>query len=133
MNKQMDGPTCPLVYTDYILCHSSHSITIFAAYPIINQQEHPVTYHLLKCMQAFIDLDIYTALEVHTEETLAAGHAALKTFSEMMMPQPTQKNWNFPKIHTNSHVFDNITPKGATKNYNTKPNESMHRPLKTIY
>ncbi|KIJ07739.1 hypothetical protein PAXINDRAFT_25069, partial [Paxillus involutus ATCC 200175] len=43
------------------------------------------------------------------------------------------KNWNFPKMHTNSHVFDDIVSKGVTRNYNTKPNEGMHRPLKNIY
>ncbi|KAG6377902.1 hypothetical protein JVT61DRAFT_14691 [Boletus reticuloceps] len=112
------------------------------------------------------------AFEVHTEDTLAAGHSALKTFSELMreyiaMTQMTLddsdaesdnanvdmdadadvdadieanakqislgKNWNFPKMHLNSHVFDDIILKGATRNFNTKPNESMHRPLKQHY
>ena len=43
------------------------------------------------------------------------------------------KSWNFPKMHTHQHAFDDIEAKGATRNYNTKPNESLHGPLKTSY
>lgn len=43
------------------------------------------------------------------------------------------KNWNFPKIHMMAHLFDDIEAKGVTRNYNTKPNEKMHGPLKDIY
>ena len=31
------------------------------------------------------------------------------------------------------HLFDDIEAKGITLNYNTKPNEKMHGPLKTAY
>ncbi|KIK78410.1 hypothetical protein PAXRUDRAFT_164104, partial [Paxillus rubicundulus Ve08.2h10] len=124
---------CKVCFVIFTMSNHQLQLLLFAAHLIINQQEHPITYHLLKCMRAFVDINIYTALEVHTEETLAAGCAALKNFSEMMMPQPTRKNWNFLKIHTNSHVFNDITLKGTTRNYNMKPNKSMHRPLKTIY
>ncbi|KIJ58540.1 hypothetical protein HYDPIDRAFT_184182 [Hydnomerulius pinastri MD-312] len=112
-------------YTDGSKHEDISKLLLFAAHPIFNQREHPVGYQLLKCIRAFVDLDSYTALEVHTEETLAAGRAALKAFAELMT------NWNFPKMHTNSHVFDDIVLKGVTRNYNTKPNESMHRPLKS--
>jgi hypothetical protein len=43
------------------------------------------------------------------------------------------KNWNFPKLHMTTHIFDDIEAKGATRNYNTKPNEQMHGPLKDWY
>jgi len=32
-----------------------------------------------------------------------------------------------------THLFDDIEAKGATRNYNTKPNEQMHGPLKDSY
>ncbi|KAH0834916.1 hypothetical protein J3R83DRAFT_10591 [Lanmaoa asiatica] len=156
-------------------------LLLFATHPLIDEQRHPIAYQLLKSIQAFIDLDGYTALQVHTEETIATGRDTLRVFSEQMMkyirmtsaadldssesesatssnnmsaspdkndsadlsdvdggssnaePQPTGKNWNFPKMHTNSHAFDDIMLKGVMRNYNTKPNESMHRPLKNIY
>ena len=40
------------------------------------------------------------------------------------------KNWNFPKMHSQLHLFDDIVAKGATRNYNTKTNESRHRQIK---
>ena len=43
------------------------------------------------------------------------------------------KSWDFPKIHSQQHLFDDIVAKGATRNFNTKPNESLNRPLKKKY
>ena len=31
------------------------------------------------------------------------------------------------------HLFDDIKAKGVTRNFNTKPNEKMHGPLKESY
>lgn len=31
------------------------------------------------------------------------------------------------------HLFQDIRAKGVTRNYNTKPNEKMHSPLKKAY
>ena len=45
----------------------------------------------------------------------------------------TPKNWNFPKMHTLVHSFDDIREKGVSQNYNTKPNEKLHGPLKKSY
>lgn len=36
-------------------------------------------------------------------------------------------------MHLPTHLFDDIVAKGATRNFNTKPNEKLHGPLKTIY
>ncbi|KAK0219569.1 hypothetical protein EDD85DRAFT_924068 [Armillaria nabsnona] len=41
--------------------------------------------------------------------------------------------WKIPKVCTQQHLFDDIIAKGVTKNYNTKPNECMHGPLKKTY
>ena len=43
------------------------------------------------------------------------------------------KSWDFPKAHSQLHLFDDIIAKGVTRNYNTKPNESLHRPFKWDY
>ncbi|EGO19929.1 hypothetical protein SERLADRAFT_373989 [Serpula lacrymans var. lacrymans S7.9] len=66
---------------------------------------------------------------------------ALKIFSQTMDEyikaiegtREKDKDWNFPKKHTNIHVFDDIEAKGVTRNYNTKPNEQLHGPLKDSY
>ena len=44
-----------------------------------------------------------------------------------------KKNWDFPKIHALQHLFDDIVAKGATRNFNSKTNESLNRPLKKRY
>lgn len=43
------------------------------------------------------------------------------------------KGWNFPKLHMDVHLFDDIKAKGATWNYNMKPNKKMHGSLKDSY
>ena len=48
-------------------------------------------------------------------------------------PKKGVKNWNFPKIHTHRHAFDDIEAKGVTRNYNTKPNKKLHGLLRNIY
>ncbi|KAH9032560.1 hypothetical protein EDB85DRAFT_2233424 [Lactarius pseudohatsudake] len=48
-------------------------------------------------------------------------------------PEAKLKNWNFPKMHALVHSFDDIEAKGASRNYNTKPNEKLHGPLKKTY
>ncbi|KAG1793231.1 hypothetical protein EV424DRAFT_1475677 [Suillus variegatus] len=55
-----------------------------------------------------------------------------KLYIEKSHPE-TNKNWNFPKNHLLTHLFDDIIAKGVTHNYNTKPNEKMHGPLRAIY
>ncbi|KAF9780021.1 hypothetical protein BJ322DRAFT_1165130 [Thelephora terrestris] len=37
------------------------------------------------------------------------------------------------EIHSQLHLFDDIVAKGATRNYNTKTNESLNRPVRGIY
>ncbi|KAL4062014.1 hypothetical protein J3A83DRAFT_4364795 [Scleroderma citrinum] len=44
-----------------------------------------------------------------------------------------KKNWNFPKNHLGIHVFNDIKAKGVMCNFNTKPNEKMHGPIKEAY
>jgi len=109
---------------------------------------------LLQCLCSYLELDMYASLEVHTTHTLADGQAELKNFSNLMkvrflfinylylyffllwqkyVDEYGEKEWDFPKLHTHQHLFDDIENKGVTQNYNTKPNEKMHSPLKTAY
>jgi hypothetical protein len=43
------------------------------------------------------------------------------------------KNWDFPKIHLQLHLFKDIIGKGVTRNYNTKTGESCHGPMRKDY
>ncbi|KAG2033659.1 hypothetical protein BDR03DRAFT_808803, partial [Suillus americanus] len=105
---------------------------VFAAWDILTSSCCKLGHLLLCCIYYYVEFDIYASLEVHAEDTIAAGRLVLQKFSEMMdeyiaqLQPETFKNWNFPKKHLISHVFDNIVLKGATCNYSTKPNEKMH-------
>ncbi|KAK0500068.1 hypothetical protein EDD18DRAFT_1102263 [Armillaria luteobubalina] len=86
-------------------------------------------------------LNTYAAFNLHTETTMQAIQDELIKFSELikeyeqltMLVKPKVKSWNFPKIHSHKHLVDDIMAKGVTRNYNTKPNEKMHGPLKYAY
>ncbi|KAG1857471.1 hypothetical protein F4604DRAFT_1589912 [Suillus subluteus] len=114
-------------------------MAIFAAQRILRRSQSKLGYLLLRCIRHYIDLDIYAGFEVHTEDSIVAGRQALRDFSALMdeyilKSQPvTGKDWNFPKKHASSHLFDDILAKGTTQNYNTKPNEKMHGPVRDIY
>ncbi|KAI6143304.1 hypothetical protein BKA82DRAFT_4331247 [Pisolithus tinctorius] len=64
-------------------------------------------------------------------KVLVIFNSLMKKYAEKT--QYTGKNWNFPKNHTRMHVFDDIEAKGVTHNFNMKPNEKMHGPLKEAY
>ncbi|KAJ7640190.1 hypothetical protein B0H17DRAFT_1276808 [Mycena rosella] len=78
---------------------------------------------LLQCARSFLELNIYVSLEVHTSKTIAAGERT----------EYGDKSWNFPKMHSHRHVFDDIKNKGATRNFGTKISESMHGPIRQTY
>ena len=54
-------------------------------------------------------------------------------YAQRISIEENPKNWNFPKAHTHMHAFDDVVNKGVTRNYNTKPNEKLHGPLKETY
>jgi hypothetical protein len=43
------------------------------------------------------------------------------------------KNWDFPKVHMMTHLFDDIIAKGVTRNYNSKTSESLHGAFRWDY
>ncbi|KAJ6625396.1 hypothetical protein B0H10DRAFT_2174251 [Mycena sp. CBHHK59/15] len=73
--------------------------------------------------------------------TIAAGQHELLVFDLLMKEYVKacvgtdyeDKNWNFPKMHSHQHVFDDIENKGASRNFGTKINESMHGPIRQTY
>ncbi|KAG1745062.1 uncharacterized protein EDB91DRAFT_1080570 [Suillus paluster] len=102
------------------------------------------SYVLLNQLITFTAHDVLPnadeTLEVQTTTTIVGGREALEKFSELMNKyiEKSQaiwpdKNWSFPKNHLAAHLFDDIEAKGVTRNYNTKPNEKCHGPLKESY
>ena len=113
-------------------------------------------YQLLQATRSYLELDTYFSMEVHTDERIVSGKASQKelgkrikargclylylyklTFVQKYNTEATEaggtKNWNFPKMHTHVHGFDDIQNKGVTRNYNTKTSEKLHGPLKLAY
>ncbi|KAJ6611518.1 hypothetical protein B0H10DRAFT_2165819 [Mycena sp. CBHHK59/15] len=115
---------------------------------------------LLQCLRSYLELDMYVALQIHTSETIAAGRRELLIFDSLMKVRcgwsfqstsinffcllqkyieacegtvHAEKSWNFPKMHSHAHVFDDIEQKGASRNFGTKINESMHGPIRQTY
>ncbi|PBK62835.1 hypothetical protein ARMSODRAFT_990404 [Armillaria solidipes] len=115
--------------------HMSRQI-LFAAQAVLTKTADPAGYLLLQCMRSHLELDVYAAMNVHTENTIKAGQSIMQVFRERMQVYSGFKNpttWDIPKMHTQKHLFSDIQAKGVTKNYNTKINESMHGPLKKAY
>jgi hypothetical protein len=57
---------------------------VFAAQNVFKQASCRLGHLLLRCIRHYVDLDMYAALEVHTEDTIAAGRRALSEFSMLM-------------------------------------------------
>ncbi|THH10264.1 hypothetical protein EW146_g8426 [Bondarzewia mesenterica] len=112
-------------------------IIIFASHNIFDAWSNKQEYLLLQCIRSYFVLDMYAAFDVHTDDTIAAGEQALLKFEDLIKKYASisgdGKNWNFPKIHSHKHLFDDIRAKDATRNYNTKPNEKLHGALKDAY
>ncbi|KAG1738384.1 uncharacterized protein EDB91DRAFT_1237752 [Suillus paluster] len=103
---------------------------IYATHDILTEQDCPLGYLLLRCVRLYLELDMYASLEVYMAETISSGRHTHHMFSAILH---NGKNWNYPKLHMDLHIFDDVEAKGATRNYNTKPNEKMHSSLKDSY
>ncbi|KAI6018448.1 hypothetical protein BKA83DRAFT_4495953 [Pisolithus microcarpus] len=108
-------------YTNGQKLEDLSKMVVFACHDVLLQNTEKEGYLLLHCLRAYIEIDLYTVLELHTVNLLAAGWEALSTFNVLMQKYAektdnTKKNWNFPKNHTHMH-----------------PNEKMHGPLKEKY
>jgi hypothetical protein len=57
---------------------------IFMAQNVLSHTNSELGHLLLCCIRCYVDLDIDAALEVHTEDTIAAGRDALSQFSTLM-------------------------------------------------
>ncbi|KAJ7262834.1 hypothetical protein C8J57DRAFT_1436351 [Mycena rebaudengoi] len=84
---------------------------------------------LLQALRSYLELDMYVGLQVHTSRTIAAGRRELLPCEEDV----EEKSWNFPKMHSHQHVFDDIESKGASRNFGTKINESKHGAMRQTY
>lgn len=59
---------------------------VFAAHEVLcqNDDDDGLGYLLLRCTRAYLVVDMYAALEVHTSETLKKGRAAVAEFGKLL-------------------------------------------------
>lgn len=127
---------------------------IFATHNILTEETSQQGRLLLQCLRAYLIHMMYLAFDVHTQDTIKAGRAALARFSRMLEVKSVSvppmimtsrsflqeysivypdKVWAFPKLHAQQHAYDDILAKGVTANYSTKPNEKCHKPYRDTY
>ncbi|KAI9455173.1 hypothetical protein BJY52DRAFT_1205065 [Lactarius psammicola] len=116
-------------FTDGAKFEDISKVVVFAAQNIIQRSEDKEGWQLLLCLRSFSILDLLLSFEVHTEKTIMAGRNELARFGRLMKV----RDWNYPKMHALVHSFDDIEAKGASRNYNTKPNEKLHGPIRKLY
>ncbi|KAJ7184441.1 hypothetical protein C8R46DRAFT_1064066 [Mycena filopes] len=96
---------------------------------------------LLQALRSYLEFRTSIAFEVHTSKTIADGRREVQTLDATMKQYIAacdgtdygEKNWNFPKFHARRHAFDDVERKGASRNYATKPSESMHGTIRDTY
>ncbi|KAH8984062.1 hypothetical protein EDB86DRAFT_3066194 [Lactarius hatsudake] len=122
-------------FTDGTKFEDLSKILVFAVHNIILQSN--VGGWLLICaLRSFTIVDLYLSFEEHTQLTIAAGRQELAEFGRLMqvcIAPLLRVDWDFLKMHALVHSFDDIELKGATRNYNTKPNEKLHGHIKKAY
>ncbi|KAH8980970.1 hypothetical protein EDB86DRAFT_2813253 [Lactarius hatsudake] len=129
-------------FTDGTKFEDLSKILVFTVHNIIPQSDVG-GWLLIRALRSFTIVDLYLSFEEHTQLTIAAGRQELAEFGRLMQKyiaeepktqeESTMKDWNFPKMHALVHSFDDIESKGATRNYNTKPNEKLHGHIKKAY
>ncbi|KAF9565919.1 hypothetical protein CPC08DRAFT_629091 [Agrocybe pediades] len=113
-------------------------VIIHASLHMYSEERCKEGFALLRLIQSYLDLDMFSSLTMQTEATILRGREALRTFQERLhdyikLQVRPDKQWDFPKLHTHQHMFDDILSKGVTRNFNTKPNEKLNGPLKKFY
>lgn len=85
-NKFRDVLKVCIFLVDGILVFSLsfQQMFIFISHNVLTEKESPHGYHLLCCLRAYLDLTMWEALEVHTEETIASGREAVTRLGKLM-------------------------------------------------
>ncbi|KAG2353581.1 hypothetical protein BDR07DRAFT_1496020 [Suillus spraguei] len=138
-NQKHPNQVMDIAFTDSSIPENISKMILYAAHDVVTEEDCPLGYLFLRCICLYIEVDMYASLEVHTSDMICEGRNIVQMFSGFLKQYIDKtadiedKGWNFPKLHMDAHLFDDIEAKGATRNYNTKPNEKMHGSLKDSY
>ncbi|KAI6030769.1 hypothetical protein F5J12DRAFT_779833 [Pisolithus orientalis] len=132
-----------VTFSDGNKMHDLAKAMFYALLNVFKRMATPEGYCLLHILASYLQLDSLIGLDMHTEQTIEMIDAELLKFDNKLKAyiecvnksglEGLQVDWDFPKVHLWKHVVCNIWTKGATRNYSTCPNESMHGPIKEAY
>ncbi|KAJ4476792.1 hypothetical protein C8R41DRAFT_869631 [Lentinula lateritia] len=136
--NHFDTGVMKLSFNDGSKHYDISRLFLFAAHDVIPEKEDKAAYTLLKVMRKYINMIMYSGLNVQTSDTIALGHSAIKNFVDMLkvyisLSPDVNKTFNVIKIHYHQHLYDDIENKGVLCGMSTKPNEKFHGPLRKIY
>ncbi|KAF5380684.1 hypothetical protein D9757_007079 [Collybiopsis confluens] len=114
------------------------NIFLFAAYDALKIATDIAGYQLLQVLRSYLVVDMYSELHHQTAETIVAGRSSVRKMFDKIkiydsLGSEIEKNWDFPKLHYYTHLFDDIEDKGILKGMSTMQNEKMHGPIRRIY
>ncbi|KAG1743289.1 uncharacterized protein EDB91DRAFT_1081221 [Suillus paluster] len=138
-NQKHPNQVMDIAFTDSSIPENISKMIPYAAHDVVTEEDCLLGYLLLQCIRLYIEVDMYASLEVHTSNMIHEGRNVVDVFSVFLKQYIDKtadiedKGWNFPKLHMDMHLFDDIEVTGVTWNYNTKPNEKMQGPLKDSY
>ncbi|KAF8832795.1 hypothetical protein HHX47_DHR1001873 [Lentinula edodes] len=136
--NHFDTGVMKLSFNDGSKHYNISRLFLFAAHDVISEKENKAAYTLLKVMRKYINMIMYSGLNVQTSDTIALGHGAIKNFVDMLkvyisLSPDVNKTFNVIKVHYHQHLYDDIENKGVLRGMSTKPNEKFHGPLRKIY
>ncbi|KAF9443377.1 hypothetical protein P691DRAFT_764335 [Macrolepiota fuliginosa MF-IS2] len=127
-------------FTDASKFENIVKLSLYITYDLFPHKSSTDGYLLLCLIHHYLNINMYSALDVHIEHTIEAGEAELKIFEQCLGEYITKtasnewkKLWDFVKLHILSHLFPDIQMKGVSKNANTQPSEQKHHELKNAW
>ncbi|KAJ3911499.1 hypothetical protein F5877DRAFT_73133, partial [Lentinula edodes] len=101
--NHFDTGVMKLSFNDGSKHYNISRLFLFAAHDVISEKENKAAYTLLKVMWKYINMIMYSGLNVQTSDTIALGHGAIKNFVDMLkvyisLSPDVNKTFNVIKI-----------------------------------
>ncbi|KAG1745376.1 uncharacterized protein EDB91DRAFT_1080305 [Suillus paluster] len=113
-NQKHPNQVMDIAFTDSSIPENILKMIPYAAHDVVTKEDCPLGYLLLRCIFLYIEVDMYASLEVHTSNMVREGRNVVEVFSVFLkqyidkIANIEDKGWNFPKLHMDVHLFDDI-------------------------
>ncbi|KAE9407876.1 hypothetical protein BT96DRAFT_1033699 [Gymnopus androsaceus JB14] len=131
-----------LSFNDGSKHHDISKLFLLAAHNVIHPKDDIAGYTLLKVTRKYLNMSMYSNLDIQATDNMVLGRAAVKAFFDSLSIYISEtdkldidkpNSWNFIKLHYLLHMYDDIENKGSLRGMSTKPNEKFHGPIRKIY